>query len=377
MKKSNQLTAKAIAGLKPKEKRYSVSDGDGLFLKVQPTGVKSWVVRICHDSRVTDVALGHWPDLSLKHARQAAREKKVEFGFRPEKKGFVFNDAFRLWCRLKKGNIVSYESEKRRIELYLLEKLGNRPIEEITAPVVIQTVRHLERSGKQVTLKRIVMRVREILDLAVCAGYIKSNPCAKLNRIFSPAKVVPMPAIDWRELPDAFRIVKESADDFTRTMFRFSLATMLRPGEVSKMRWGWIDGKTITIPADEMKMARPHRIPITPYLEEILEDAKRFSRHPKSAFVFTAKHSAKHVNKQHVAKFLHSTELQGRLVAHGLRSIARSWLADHGVSYEVAEACLSHVVGSQVSRAYQRSDYLDARKKVMLRWHDFLAGCED
>lgn len=76
-----------------------------------------------------------------------------------------------------------------------------------------------------------------------------------------------------------------------------------------------------------------------------------------------------------VLKHLHSTSLRGKLVAHGLRSIARSWAADTGVAFEVAEACLSHVVGSQVSRAYQRSDFFEARRPVMDAWSDHVAGC--
>lgn len=81
------------------------------------------------------------------------------------------------------------------------------------------------------------------------------------------------------------------------------------------------------------------------------------------------------MSSQTLAKYLHSTELRGRLVAHGCRSIARCWLADHDVGFEVAEACLSHLTGSAVSRAYQRSDYLDARRGVMHEWCSFVIDC--
>ena len=81
------------------------------------------------------------------------------------------------------------------------------------------------------------------------------------------------------------------------------------------------------------------------------------------------------MSSQTLAKYLHSTELRGRLVAHGLRSIARCWLADHDVNFEVAESCLSHLTGSAVSRAYQRSDYLDARKSIVSDWCAFVFNC--
>lgn len=81
------------------------------------------------------------------------------------------------------------------------------------------------------------------------------------------------------------------------------------------------------------------------------------------------------MSSQTLAKYLHSTELRGKLVAHGCRSIARSWMTDHEVSYEVAEACLAHLTGSAVSRAYQRSDFLDARKNVYAQWCFYVFDC--
>ena len=76
----SKLTTKKIAALKPQEKRYAVSDGYGLAVKVHPTGTKSWVLRISTNGRVTDIMLGHWPEMSLAQARQIARRKKKEAG---------------------------------------------------------------------------------------------------------------------------------------------------------------------------------------------------------------------------------------------------------------------------------------------------------
>ena len=81
------------------------------------------------------------------------------------------------------------------------------------------------------------------------------------------------------------------------------------------------------------------------------------------------------MSSQTITKYLHASPMSGRLVGHGLRSIARSWLADHGAPYEVAEACLAHVTGSKVSRSYQRSDYLDARRDLMAKWSEYVETC--
>lgn len=366
-------TSKKIAALSPREKRFTVALGGGLSVKVQPTGTKSFVLRIAKDGKVRDHFLGHFPALTLAQARQLARRKKKEAGQNPPP-GYTLRDAFKLWCGLKRGRIVSYQDEKRRLERYLIGPIGSRQLDEITAPLVIHTVKGLDKSGKRATLKRVLMRTREILDLAVCAGYIEHNPIERVSRVFAPPEVTPMPSVSWKELPAVLTVMAQ-APRRTQVLFLFQLTTMLRPGEAASIRKEWIDGDTLTIPASSMKKGREHRVPLPPFVLRLLEEEQRLSPHPRAAFVFSGRKAGTHVSTQALAKHLHSTELKGKLVAHGLRSIARSWAADTGVAFEVAETCLSHVVGSQVSRAYQRSDFLEARRSVMSAWSSHVACC--
>lgn len=269
---------------------------------------------------------------------------------------------------------MSYQDEKRRMERYIIGPLGSRQIDEITAPLVIHTVRGLDRAGKRATLKRVLMRTREVLDLAVCAGYITHNPVERVSRIFAPPVVKPMPSVHWKDLPHVMRVMSD-APRRVQVLFLFQLATMLRPGEAASIRKDWIEDDTLTIPASSMKKGREHRVPLTPFVLHLLEEEQRLSPHPRSSFVFSGRKAGTHVSTQALAKHLHGTELKGKLVAHGLRSIARSWAADSSVPFEVAEACLSHAVGSQVSRAYQRSDFLEARRSVMSDWSYHIADC--
>ena len=370
---SKNLSTRKIAALRPREKRYTVTDGHGLTLRVHPTGVKSWCLRISYGGVVSDLSLGRWPEVSLMPARQQARRKRKELGQEPPR-SYVLQDAFRLWCNLKRGRITSYMDEKRRLERYVISPLGRRQLDEITAPLIIATVRHIEAAGHQATLKRVLMRTREIMDLAVCAGYILHNPVARVSRIFAAPIVRPMPSISWQSLPDALAVVK-CASMRTQTLFLWSLASMLRPGETAKLRKEWIDGDTLSIPASEMKKGRLHRVPLTPFMRLLLAKEATLSPHPRSSYVFAGRDPSSHISSQALAKYLHGTTLAGKLVAHGLRSMARCWMADMGTPFEVAEACLSHVSGSQVSRAYQRSDYLDARRAVMQAWSDYLEHC--
>lgn len=311
--------------------------------------------------------------MTLAQARQLARRKKKEVGQEPPP-GYTLRDAFKLWCGLKRGRIVSYQDERRRLERYLIGPIGSRQLDEISAPLVIHTVKSLDKSGKRATLKRVLMRTREILDLAVCAGFIEHNPIERVSRVFAAPVVTPMPSVHWKELPSVMWVMS-TAPRRMQVLFLFQLATMLRPGEAASIRKEWIDGGTLTIPATAMKKGREHRVPLTPFVLALIEEERRLSPHPRAAFVFSGRKAGTHVSAQALAKYLHGTELKGKLVAHGLRSIARSWAADQSVPFEVAEACLSHVVGSQVSRAYQRSDFLEARRSIMQAWSAHIEHC--
>lgn len=367
------LTSKKIAALRPREKRFSVAIEKGLTLRVHPSGTKSWVLRIPQNNRIIDLTLGHFPDLGLQQAKAEARKRQKAFDIDPIK-SYNLNDAFQLWCLAKKGRIVSYDRERRTIHRHLIQHLGNHQLDEISAPLVIKTVRNIEARGHQCTLKHVLMRLREILDLAVFAGYISHNPISKISKAFAPAVSHPMPSMDWRMLPAVMRVMKD-APPRLQNYFLFSLCSMLRPGEVAMLEKSWIDHDVITIPAESMKKRRQHRVPLSSLMKKLLEREKQFSPHPRNKYVFAGRKSSGHISKQALAKYLLHTDLGGQIVPHGFRSMARCWMADNDIGFEIAESCLSHVAGDKVYRAYQRSDFLESRRMVMERWSSYVLFC--
>ena len=371
--KKKNWTAAAVAGLKPRDKRYSVTIGFGLSLKIQTSGAKSWVFRQSINGRVIDKMLGHYPEMSLAEAKQKARKLRQEAGLEPLK-GYTFSDAFLLWKNLKKGRLVNYLDEKRRIETHVISKIGRKQIDEITAPLIIQVVRPIEDAGHQATLKNVLMRVSEIMELAVCAGYIRHNPVAKISKVFAPAESTPMPSQPWQKLVEVMNVVAE-LDEKVQVLFLWQLTSMLRPKESVSVRFGWIEGNELMMPSWVMKKRREFHVPVTDFMWMILEKAKKLYGKPRSDFVFAGRKSGKSISPQTLAKKLHGTSLSGELVAHGLRAIGRTWLADQKVRFEVAEACLSHVFGSTSSRVYLRADYYDERIEVMRAWSQFVWDC--
>ena len=361
--------------MRPKSRRYQVTDSCGLALRIQTSGVKSWVLRVFQNGRIVDITLGHWPELSLLQARATARRKKKELELEPSG-SYTVRDAFKFWCSKKKGRIISYRDEKLRLEKYVISKIGSRQLDTITPPILIKLMEPIEQAGKQSTVKRLLMRTREIFDMAVNAGYLPSNPLAKITKVFAVPTVKHMASVDWKELPIVVSQIESLAPPKYKNLFYFSLATLLRPGEVVSIRIDWINEEAITIPAEFMKMKRVHRIPLTPYLIALIQEAKTIRKNKRSPFLFPGTRPNKHISGQALAKWLHSqAEFKNRLVAHGLRSIGRTWFADNDVPLEVAEACLAHLTGSQVVRAYQRGDYFASRSKILLGWHAYIQTC--
>ena len=363
------LTDKSINKLMAKDKRYTVRFGDGLFLRVLPSGKKSWVLRYYFAGKARDLTLGLWPDLKILQAKQAAHLKRDELKVCPSK-GLTFTDAYGLWRRKKKGRISSYADECQRIELHLLPFLRGVELDKITAPLVLNNILKLEH--KLPTLRRCLMRLNEILELSVCAGLLNQNPCRKLSKVFALHTPINRPFIPASGLHILFAELKaKNAPKWLHLYMLFAVYSLLRPIECSSVKWSWIDGDVLTLPAEVMKKRRPHRVPLCPEILAIILQTKKL-RKRRSSYIWCFGRSGAKINKQHLSKWLLNSNLKGKLCHHGLRATGRTWMRDMGIAHEVAEDALAHVSGSATERAYLRGDYLEQRREVMQKWWDFL-----
>ena len=166
----------------------------------------------------------------------------------------------------------------------------------------------------------------------------------------------------------------------------FIALTAARSGEVRGMTWDEVDLVVgiWTVPADRMKAEREHRVPLSTPAIAILESLPRTS----SPYVFAAPRGGMLSDMSISAvmrRMQEAEEREGRpgyldprskrpAVPHGLRSTFRQWPAEKGYSRDMAEIALAHQVGSDVERAYQRSDMLDRRRRMMADWAAFVHG---
>lgn len=395
------LTNTEVDKAKPKEKDYSLMDGQGLFLRVKSNGSKSWLFNyyrpLTEPPKRTNLGIGAYPEISLAQARAKRDEYRALLAqnidpqiHQKEQKiadlqtrSSTFYKVAENW-RVKRQNDVeplTMEKNWQRLEKYLFQKLGHHPINAITPYLLVETLKPLNAAGKSDTLHRLIRLANQILNYAVNTGLLQFNYCEKVGEAFSKKPKQNNPAIRPEELPEFLNTLHNSNRDLvTKILIQWELLTMVRPAEAVSVEWCEIDWfeKLWTIPADKMKKtkkgANSHTVPLSTQAIAILEKMKAISGNSRFVFPHYSKPNQP-MNKETANKAINSMGYAGRQTAHGLRAVARTWLAENGVGYEVAEACLAHAVGSEVSQVYNRSTYLEQRKPVMQAWGDYVEQC--
>ncbi|HHH0825628.1 TPA: integrase domain-containing protein [Yersinia enterocolitica] len=382
------LSHNEILKAKPQDKDFTLHDGNGLFLLVKTSGKKLWRLRYqrpASDKR-TNVSLGAYPALSLADARQIRDDKLALLarGIDPQEKEeqqaekrqiaqeSIFLNVAQKWLSLKKTHVSQDHSKDiwRSIEKDILPSIGNIPVQDIKARTLIQTLEPIKARGALETVRRLVQRINEIMIYAVNIGLIDANPASGIGNAFERPKKQHMPTIKPEELPKLMRTIAMSNLSLpTRCLLEWQLLTLIRPAEASATAWSEIDidKREWCIPAERMKAKREHIVPLSDQALEILEIMRPISANRE--YVFSSRNDPrKPMNSQTANAALKRIGYGGKLVAHGLRSIASTAMNEAGFNADVIEAALAHSDKNEVRRAYNRSTYLSQRCDLMEWW---------
>jgi len=395
--KTTPLNATQVDKSKPKEKEYSLNDGNGLALRIKPIGTKIWIFNYQRPitKKRANLTLGKYPALSLAKARTKAIEAREllvddidpkdyrddQLLSKQTKLNNTLQVVFDSWFSVKKTSIKELTAKKlkQRLDKYLLSYLGKKPINEITAPQTIKVLQPLANEGKLETVGRICRNLNEIMTFAVNTGIIEHNRLAGIGKAFAAPKVTNQASLKPEELPKLLTALNyANIKNITRCLIEWQLHTMTRPSESAGARWDEIDleNQLWNIPEDRMKKGRPHTIPLTDQTSALLETIKSIT--PESEFVFPGHTSRKkHVSSQTANKALERMGFKGQQTSHGLRALASTTLNEQGFDVDVIEAALSHVDKDKVRSAYNRTDYLERRKKVMSWWSNHITEASE
>lgn len=382
------LTNNEILKAKPREKDFTLHDGDGLFLLVKTTGKKLWRFRYQRpnsDSR-TNLSLGSYPALTLATARQIRDQHLTTLaqGMDPQQQqelaseqrqielDSIFSTVAANWFQIKSKSVTEDYAKDiwRSLDKDVFPAIGSIPVQEIKARTIVEALEPIKARGALETVRRLVQRVNEIMIYAVNTGLLDANPASGVGMAFEKPKKQNMPTLRPEELPRLMRsLVMSNLSVATRCLIEWQLLTLVRPSEASGARWAEIDlgAKLWTIPAERMKAKREHIVPLSPQALEILEVMKPISAHREH--VFPSRNDPKQpMNSQTANAALKRIGYGGKLVAHGLRSIASTTMNEAGFNSDIIESSLAHTDKNEVRRAYNRANYLKQRNDLLAWW---------
>ncbi|OHY64070.1 integrase [Pluralibacter gergoviae] len=386
------LTNTEVLRAKASEKDLTLHDGDGLFLIVKISGKKLWRFRYQRPAtkQRTMMGLGAFPALSLADARGLRTDylALLANGIDPQIQAEVAEEAQQIaldsifstvaanWFQLKSKSVTPDYAKDiwRSLEKDIFPAIGEIPVQQIKARTLVEALEPIKARGALETVRRLVQRINEIMIYAVNTGLIDANPASGVGMAFEKPKKQNMPTLRPEELPKLMRsLVMSNLSVPTRCLIEWQLLTLVRPSEASGARWAEIDldAKLWTIPAERMKANREHVVPLSPQALEILEVMKPISAHREHVFP-SRNDPKKSMNSQTANAALKRIGYGGKLVAHGLRSIASTALNEEGFNSDVIEASLAHIDKNEVRKAYNRLTYLNQRVELMSCWGRFV-----
>jgi integrase len=380
-----KLTARAAATTKPG--RYG--DGGGLYLVVSPSGARKWVYRFTYAGKVTETGLGSANVVSLAEARRKAYEARrlLDAGENPvvaKRKAAAIRAGVPTFGTVADAFVKAKESEWRnekhkaqwRASLTdLAAPLRALPVDEIDTAAVLSVLKPLWQA-KPETASRLRGRIEAVLDAAKAQGHrTGENPAAwrgHLAHLLSKRGKLSRghhAAMDYRDVP-AFVAKLRECDTIAAMALEFCLLTAARSAEVYGARWSEIDmaAEVWILPAERMKGAREHRVPLCVRAVNLLE---RLRAARTCDYVFSSPRGLKPLSHVAMAKVMHRLQIAGPTV-HGFRSAFRDWAGNEThFAREVAEAALAHVIGDAAERAYRRGDALEKRRALMAAWASY------
>jgi integrase len=380
-----RLTAKRVDHL---HKPGRHPDGDGLYLQITPTGVKSWVLRYERNGRERMFGLGTLRDFSLKEARERARRARqlLADGVDPidAKRAqravptLIFRQAVEMYAKLHEQKWTARRPQfLSSLRQHAFPILGDLPLAVIDTPAVLRVLEPIWTT-KTETANRVRQRIEAVLDWATVSGHRPKgdNPArwrGHLDHVLpapgSIAKVKHHAALPWSEIA-AFMVELRGREGVPARALEFAILTAARTNEVIGARWSEIDFSrgVWTIPADRMKADKEHRVPLSPPAIELL---RHLYTETGNDSVFIGQQRGRGLGDRALAEVL---ARMGRadVTVHGFRSTFRDWAAE--VSHfpnHVVEQALAHAIGNAVERAYRRGDLFEKRRVLMQEWAQF------
>ena len=390
-----KLTARQVDTSKPKDKPYKLSDGGGLYLLVNPNGSRYWRLKYRIAGKEKLLALGVYPDITLAEARQKRADAKrvLAAGGDPgqekqeekqAKEQAVANSFERLAMEWHSHKSTSWsEGYAEHLLMYLKKDIfpfiGQKAITDISQVEMLNVLRKMEQRGVLDKLKKTRQACRQIFTYAIITGRAEHNPVSDLAGALKSPKQQHYPHLLVDQIPDFLRALSEySGSTITRNATRLLMLTGLRTIELRASEWVDIDfDKGVwNVPAERMKMRRPHLVPLSTQVRELLEEIHQLTGRGK--YVFPGRNDAgKPMSEASINQVIKRIGYDGKATGHGFRHTMSTILHEQGYNTAWIETQLAHVDKNSIRGTYNHAQYLDGRRE-MLQWYaDYMAALEN
>lgn len=403
------LTDLKIKAAQPESRPYHLTDGYGLFLAVQPNGSRLWRWKYRFQGKFRLMALGSYPEVSLANARAAHAEARAKLlnGTDPmvERKaeksaaavlesrqiseaevngaktnGEIVNSfrkvAAQWFEKWRVGKVERYARDtEKRLKEDVLSRIGDRPIAAIKPPEIASLILAIEERGAEDVARRALQNTQQIFRYAMAFGLAEQNPAAA----FRPADILKQRVttnfarVEASALPALLKKIDlYDGSHFVRLALQMMALVFLRTGELIPAQWSEFDhvDKLWSIPAERMKMRRPHLVPLSRQVLVVLDEL--WERRANDVWVFPGERSCPYMSKNSMLCALKRMGYKGEMTGHGFRGLASTILNEMGYERAHIEMQLAHAPKNDVEAAYNKALYLPQRRVMMQGWADFL-----
>lgn len=392
----------------PAEKtRVRLTDGAGLYLEVTPNLSRRWFWKYYFGGKEKRLALGHYTQsgssrivVSLKAAREArddarkllhsgtdpAQRRQLEKLGRQSKSGTSFQAVAReLHATKHAGWSPRYAARWiERMEKDLFPWIGSLPLQDITAPLLLQTLRRIEARGANETAHTLRQTAGQVFRYGIATGRCERNPAPDLHGALQPIVVKHMAAVlDPSGVSALMRaIASYEGQALTRAALELSALLFQRPGNIRQMEWIelTLDDGLWKIPASKMKRTlhgkingRPHLVPLAARAVAILRDLHPITGHGR--FVFPSLLTGERPMSENTLRtaLRRMGYTNDEMTPHGFRAMARTILVEQlDVNPDVIEAQLAHGKSGPLGTAYDRAEFMKQRLAMMSKWAEYL-----
>ena len=384
------LTDAKVRALKPREKAYRISDAGGLYVEVAPNGSRYWRMKYRIAGKEKRLAFGVYPDVSLADAREKrdvakkilaaggdpGEAKKAEKLAQKLNAENTFEVIAREWHQSKADRwSLRYRAEIiDTFEKDIFPYIGKRPIADIKPMELLETLRKMEKRGALEKMRKVRQRCGEVFRFAIITGRASYNPAPDLAGALATPKKVHFPFLTSNELPYFLNdLAGYTGSIITKTATQIIMLTGVRTQELRFARWEDINFKTRLweIPADVMKMKRPHIVPLSEQAITLFKLLEPISKHHPLVFI-GRNDPSKPISKESINQVIELLGYKGRLTGHGFRHTMSTILHEQGFNSAWIEAQLAHVDKNAIRGTYNHAQYLDGRREMMQWYADYI-----